>query len=234
MALLELERVTMSYGRPPGERVALREVSLELEAGELVAVWGRRRSGRSTLLRVAAGVEIPDHGTVRFAGRDLAARGAEAHQAAIGYCHTSRRPAEGELVLDQLVVDQLTRGSRREEAHARSRAALGRAGAGGCAERRPAELDCAEAVRVAIARALTRDPKLIVIDEPLLGVDLLERDGILRLLRSLADEGIAILTSTGETTGLSGADRALALDDGELCSPPPPALAPVVPLRRPA
>ena len=54
---------------------------------------------------------------------------------------------------------------------------------------RPDELDSAEAVRVAIARALAHQPKLLVIDEPMMGVDLLARDGILALLRSLADEG---------------------------------------------
>jgi ribose transport system ATP-binding protein len=95
-------------------------------------------------------------------------------------------------------------------------------------------LDGADAVRVAVARALARQPKLLVIDEPILGVDLLARDTILLLLRSLADEGIAVLTSTTETTGLAGADRALSLGGGELRGSSSPELASVVPLRRPA
>ena len=70
-----------------------------------------------------------------------------------------------------------------------------------------ATLDEGESVRVAIARTLALEPALLVIDEPIRGVDLLERDGILALLRSLADEGIAVLASTAESTGLAGADR---------------------------
>ena len=69
---------------------------------------------------------------------------------------------------------------------------------------------------MAIASALVTSPALLVIDEPTNGVDLLERDPILTLLRSLANEGPAVLMSTGEAQGLSGVDRALSLDNGEL------------------
>ena len=86
-------------------------------------------------------------------------------------------------------------------------------------------------MRVVLARALALEPSLLVIDEPTRGVDLLERDAILALLRSLADDGLGVLTSAGETTALSAADRALSLTDGELHGNLDPELAPVVPLR---
>jgi ABC-type sugar transport system ATPase subunit len=75
-------------------------------------------------------------------------------------------------------------------------------------------------------------PSLLVVDEPTKGVDLLQRDEILLLLRSLAEEGITVLASTGEGTGLSGAHRPLSLGDGALRGNLAPGLAPVVPLRR--
>jgi ABC-type sugar transport system ATPase subunit len=234
VSLLELERVSKRYRHPPAERAVLREVSLEIEAGELVAVWGRRRSGRSTLLRLAAGVEVPDEGTVRFAGRDLAAGGVEGCDGGIGYCQRSFRPAEGRVVLDLILVPLLARGVPPSEAMKRARSALECVGVEHCAGLSPDELDDAEAVCVAVARVLAYGPRLLVIDEPTKGVDLLERDRILLLLRSLANEGIAVLMSVGETACLAGVDRALTIGGGELHGKPSSELAPVLPLRRSA
>lgn len=234
MSLLELERVGKRHARAARETVALHDVSLTLEAGELVAIWGRRRSGRSTLLRVAAGIEPPDAGTVRFGGRDLAARGGHALGYGIGYCGRTLRGDQGRVVLDELVVGQLARGIPVAAARAEARSALERVGAERCATLTLTlnTLDAAEAVRVMLAGALTLRPSLLVLDEPTKGVDLLDRDAILLLLRSLADEGLGVLMSVGETTALSGADRALSLSDGELHGSVVPELAPVVKLHR--
>jgi ABC-type multidrug transport system ATPase subunit len=230
MSVLELEHVSKCYGRL-GERVALRDVSLQIEAGEMVAVWGMRRSGRSTLLRVAAGVEAPDTGLVRFEGRDLRAERGERLGDGVGYCHARFAPGEGQTVLDQLLIGLLARGVPLSRAASRARAALERVEMGSCATLRPRELDCAEAVRAGIARTLAFAPRLLLIDEPTIGVDLLARDGILGLLQSLTQEGTAILASTGETSGLSGA-RALTLSEGELHGRQAREPATVVPLRR--
>jgi ABC-type multidrug transport system ATPase subunit len=234
MSLLEIEHVSKRYGRRPGERVALRDVSLQIEPGELVAVLGRRRSGRSTLLRVAAGVEVPDEGSVRFAGHNLTGGGSDVGDGRVGYCQRSFRQDEGKLVLDQIIVRLLARGTSPSSAASQAHAALVRAGAERCAGIEPNDLDGAEAMRVVVARALAGNPRLLVIDEPTKGVDLLERDSILLLLRSLANEGVAVLMSTGETPCLSGVDRALTIGDGELHGRPSSKLAPVLPLRRAA
>jgi putative ABC transport system ATP-binding protein len=233
MSLLELRLVSKCYIRGERERVALRDVSLQLDAGELVSVWGRRRSGRSTLLRVAAGVEAPDSGVVCFDGRELSSRCGEMLGRGIGYCRTTFHASEGETVLDHLTVGQYARGVTSRSATGHALEALERAAVLKCAGLRPSELDSDELVRVAIARALVSTPRLMLIDEPTIGVDPPARDGILLLLQSLAGQGMAILASTGESTGLSGA-RALALSDGELHGQPARELAPVVHLRRPA
>jgi len=232
MPLLELREVTKRYALGRLERVALRSVSLDVHAGELVVVWGLRRSGRTTLLRVVAGIERPDEGTVRLDGRDLNApgrRGAPPLGNEIGFCSTSFNQANGTTVLDHVALGQIARGAGRNAARAAASRVLERTGAGHCMGFDPRELDPAEAVRAGIARALVTEPRLLVLDEPTNGVDLLERDGLLRLLRSLADDGTAVLATVGEAVG--GADRMLSIGDGQLRGETVPEDAPVVPLR---
>jgi ABC-type glutathione transport system ATPase component len=230
MILLELEHV--SKRSPRGVRDTLDDVSLAIDEGEMVTVWGERRSGRSTLLRIAAGIETPDAGVVRFAGRDLTDRGDEHLGDGISYCRTAFRASAGEHIIDLLAATQLARGIRRPVARSRAWKALERVEAKECATRTPEELNGEEIVRISIARALTCEPRLVVIDEPTIGVDLIARDGILALLRSIADDGTAILASTGEGTGFLGADRALALHKGTLRGEIIPNLTPVTDLDR--
>jgi ABC-type multidrug transport system ATPase subunit len=232
VSVLALEGVTKRYHDGLRERVALREVSFELEYGELAVVWGVRRSGRSTLLRVAAGIERADEGSVHFEGRDLARDSEELLGSSIGYCHKRLRDEEGLGVLGQVMVGLLVHGTSTRQARRSAQRALERAGAAEFAGAVACELDTGEAVRVALARTLALEPRLLVMDEPTAGVDLLVRDEILLLLRNLANEGLTVLVSAEESTALSGADRAFSLCDGELRGTPARELAPVVPLRR--
>jgi ABC-type multidrug transport system ATPase subunit len=231
MSLLALEHVGKRHRSGIEGRVAIRDVSFEIDPGELIVVWGRRRSGRSTLLRVAAGIERPDSGSVRLDGEDVYRRGVSGLET-IAYCRTSFAAAEGQLIIDQLVLGQLSRGVAADPAREHAREALRRVDAEHLLALRPGDLDPAERVRVALARAIVRRPRLLVIDEPTIGVDLLARDSILSLLRSLADEGVAVLTSTADAAGLENADRALTLSDGELTGSAAPDRAAVIPFRR--
>jgi putative ABC transport system ATP-binding protein len=229
MSLLELERVGKSYHHGARQIEVLRDISLELDEGEVIAIWGPARSGRSTLLRIAAGIDAPDLGLVRFRGRGLAlSYGGVAH--GVAYCGPRPRSLDSQIVLDELIAAQLARGIRRSKARARAWSALERTDARRCEGHSPYELDRNEEVRVAIARALLQDPSLLVIDEPIKGVDALERDNILELLRSLAQDRIAVLMSLDKGVGLFAADRALSLGEGQLRGHVAPELAPVVEL----
>ena len=230
MTLLELEHVAKSYSG--GLSVALADASLWMDAGEMVVVWGERQSGRSTLLRIAAGLEAPDTGVVRFKGRELAGGRGETLGGEISYCRRTFRLDKGRTVLDQLVASQLARRVPQSMANARARRVLEQVEAEQCTSMVATELKVEETVRVALARALTSEPRLLVIDEPTIGVESPKRDAILKLLRSLADGGIAILASTGDGTGLLGADRALSLGKGKLSGELTPDLAPVSDLTR--
>jgi putative ABC transport system ATP-binding protein len=229
MTILSLEHVTKRYRHGARQIEVLEDVSLQLHECELLAVWGPRGSGRSTLLRLAAGIETPDSGSVRFRGRELS-EGAGAIARGIAHCQATLRSIEGHAVAEELIAAQLARGVKLSEARTLALEALERVQARHCEERRPYELDRAEAVRVAIARALLQEPSLLLVDEPTTQVAPLERDRILELLHSLAREGIATLMTLDSGVGLFAADRALSLADGVLRGHAAPQLAPVVEL----
>lgn len=230
MSLLQVENVSKRYRRL--DRIALDGISMTVERGEMVTIWGERRSGRSTLLRVIAGIETPDAGLVRFEGHDVHEPGGEPLGHGIAYCRTTLRATAGDDVAQLLAASRYATGLPSSEARARAWKALERVGADDCATRVPSELNGEEIIRVAIARALVCKPRLVIVDEPTIGVDLTARDGVLSLLRSIADEGIAVLASAGDGTDLLGADRVLVLHNGRLRGEAYQDLAPVARLDR--
>jgi len=236
MPLLVLDRVSKRFrrgGRGGFEQVALHDVQLEVEAGELVTVWGRRRSGRTTLLQVAAGIERPSEGVVRFDGVQLVRRPMLGRRGGIAYASAHFSRVIGETVLDQVAAPLLGGGMSTSAAQAPAFDALRRAGAVDCAQLDVDTLDHEELLRVAIARALATDPRLLLVDEPTQELALAgARDGALELLRSLASDGIAVLMTAAEAGDLAGANRALTIDQGELRGATQPLVGQVVELRR--
>lgn len=231
MSLLVLHHVSVHISAGRRECMALKDVSLDIAAGELVGVRGMRRSGRTTLLRVASGMLAPDQGVVSFDGRNVAtARDLLGTQ--IGYCSREFHAGQGGTVEDHIATGPLAQGVRHSRARALAAEALARVGGQEWAGHQPRELHPHELVRTSIARVLVMKPRLILIDEPTNGVDVLERDPLMALLRSLADDGVAVLMTMGETLG--GLDRMLLIDEGELRGNTTPSDAPVVPLRRQA
>ncbi|HYV14446.1 MAG TPA: ATP-binding cassette domain-containing protein [Conexibacter sp.] len=233
MPLLALDGVTKTYVRGRRELVALRGVTLELDAGEIVGIWGRRFSGRTTLLRIAGGLERPDEGRVLLGGVDVATCSERDVRGRVSFSHGGFSRAHAELVVEHVAVPLLATGARIDRACAQAHAMLERLGAGACAELRPDELDHGEITRVAIARALLPQPRLLLVDEPTNGVDLTERDALLRTLCTVArEDGVAVLMTGAETTALAGADRMLSISSGELRGETVPSSAEVVPLAR--
>jgi len=219
--LLVVDAVTQRYarGRRRRERVALHDASLALRAGELVSVWGQRRSGRTTLLRIAGGVLTPSAGAVRFDGVDLRERPMLGVPGGIGYTQREFSPVVADAVVEHVAAPLLGGRCSTAEAEAHAFAALKRVGAAACTELEPDELDHNETIRVAIARALVTRPRLLLVDEPAVGLaPTPEQAGaVYALLESLArDDGIAVLTTVDDASGLAGADRALSIDEGEL------------------
>jgi ABC-type multidrug transport system ATPase subunit len=235
--VLALEQVSKRYPRGASgsrEWIALRDASLAVATGELVAVWGRRRSGRTTLLEVCAGLEKPSEGLVRFLGHDLSERRMLGVEGGIGFGQPNFSRMHG-VVVEQVATPILKTRARLEGAQMRAYEMLERVGASDCAELQPEELEHAELVRVMLARALVMRPRLVLLDAPTSGIPAPQRDAVFALLRSIAtDDEAAVLVTVDEVPGLARvADRLLSIGGGMLRGETAPAQpAPVLPLRR--
>lgn len=234
MSVLALENVSKRFRRGHRELVALRNVSMEIENGEVVCVSGGRGSGRTTLLRIVAGDERPDEGRVRFSGVDLREAN-DGLRRQIAFCNLRFLPAHGRDACEHVAMPLRAVRVSHDQAGLLAHRALERVGAAELAFTPPHEWIPSEAVRVSLARAIVREPRLLILDEPTNGVDPLERDPLLSLVQRIAHEsGIATLLTAGDTSSLTGADRVLRLSEGELLGRTAPSSAEVVELRRPA
>ncbi len=236
MTTLALRDVAKRYVRGMAEETALDGVSLEIDAGQLVGVWGRRRSGRSTLVRVAAGIVPPDSGMVLLDDVDIwSSRSARAvARQQIAFWLPVFLPDHGSRVDRQVAVPARRRTGRRSRPRARAEARrlLERVGLGDCATRTLGELNHADVVLAALARALMLRPNVLVLDEPTSGLKPLEADRFVELLVRVArEDGIAVVMTASEADQLDRADRTLSISDGILRGKTVPEPAPVVALR---
>lgn len=232
--MLAFERVTRWHRVGRERRAALDAVSLDVWPGELVAILGPRRSGKTTLLRIAAGVEPADAGDVRLDGAPLAALSASERTRrlrAVGFAPKEWRVARGKPVLDHVALPLLAERRPLVTALAKAHETLEQVGAGHCAGAQADELTPADETRVALAQALVREPRLLLVDEPgaTSGAD--ERDELLRLLRALASERsrLALVLTARDVGGVAGATRVLTLDAGALRGATEPPGADVLP-----
>ncbi len=224
-ALLSLESVSKSYWRGPAEVRVLDGVSLELGAGDFVAIWGRRGAGKTTLLKIAAGLESPDRGTVRFAGEDLSTLSEKDHasnrRGRLGWVRRAG-PRSDLSMLDYVALPLLVKHGRRD-ANRCAEAALRRVGVSQCAGQRWDSLSDGERALVAIAHGIAREPLLLLVDDPTANLGVREREETLQLLRSLVQEReISVLMTVPDMPAAFGSYELRALSNGRLLAPPRP------------
>ncbi len=230
MSLLAIEGVTKRVRRGRASRPLLRDITLDVEPGQFVSVWCLDGLERTMLARLAAGLERPDDGVVKLDGVEIRRALAEQHRGRLRFVEPYSAAAAGNTVLSYVQMPLLARGVAPRRAEDRAMASLGRVGAAALAELCVEDLDATELARVAVAEALASEPRIIVLDDPTRQVDLLARGSIVRLLRSIADEGVAVLMTTSEAMGVAGVDRVLTLGDGKLRADVSAPVAEVVPL----
>jgi putative ABC transport system ATP-binding protein len=222
--LLSLQGVSAGYRRGSLTTRVLADVSLQLHAGEVLSVLGMRGQGKSTLLRVAAGMQRPEAGLVLFDGEDLwhliDARRQRLLREQIAWVQAAA-PGVDVAVLEHVVVPLLVGRRAKRHAHARGRAALERVGAAGCAGQSWEELSDWDRVLIAIAAGIVREPRLLVVDDLTCTLGLAETDEVTRLLHSLARESkAAVLMGVSDANATQWSDRIATLAGGELLQNP--------------
>jgi putative ABC transport system ATP-binding protein len=218
--ILELRGVRKVYGRGATAVVALDGIGLNVGGGELLAVTGRSGSGKSTLLNVAGGLDTITDGAVLLDGVDLATlrprQLATLRRQRIGFVFQQDNLLPTLTALENVALPLELDGVPPRRAHEQARAALNDVLPGETEERYPEELSGGQQQGVAIARALVGHRDLVLADEPTGALDELTSEAVLRLLRTRADAGAAVVMVTHDAACAAWADRVVRLRDGRL------------------
>jgi ABC-type Fe3+/spermidine/putrescine transport system ATPase subunit len=210
--MLELRHIHKQFG----SRALLRDLSLRIAAGEIVALLGPSGCGKSTLLKMVAGLEPADQGSVWFNGQDITQQPPERRGFALMFQDFALFPHLN--VLDNVAFGLVEQRLPRAQARQQASAMLGRFGLATQAQQQVWTLSGGEQQRVALARALITAPRALLLDEPFSALDAELRQSLRDEFRQhIAAAGMATLLVThDEQEARAMASRAVRLQDGQL------------------
>ncbi|MEV7229530.1 ABC transporter ATP-binding protein [Polymorphospora sp. NPDC051019] len=218
--LLVAEDLTKTFGATQ----ALDGASLQVYAGEVLALMGPSGSGKSTLLQCLAGIVAPDAGRVSYAGQDVYAM-SDVGRSALRRTDFGFVFQFGQLVpeltcLENVALPLRLTGVGRREAHRRAADLLARLEVADVANKRPGEVSGGQGQRVAVARALVTTPKVIFADEPTGALDSLNGERVMQLFIAAArTTGAAVVLVTHEARVAAYSDREAVVRDGRVRAP---------------
>jgi putative ABC transport system ATP-binding protein len=221
-ALISVRDVTKVYQTGDVEVRALAGVSLEIEAGEFVAIMGSSGSGKSTLMNILGCLDRPTSGLYMLAGRHVAGMGrnelAETRNEVLGFVFQSFNLLARTTALENVELPLVYRGIGGKERRRRGQIALDRVGLGARLDHTPAQLSGGQQQRVAIARALVGEPKVILADEPTGNLDSKTSVEVMGLFQELGRAGITVVLVTHESDIAEFASRVIVVKDGLILS----------------
>lgn len=218
--LLNLEHIYKDYQQDKLVVPVLKDVSLQVEEGEYVAIMGPSGSGKTTLMNIIGCLDLPTSGTYQFAGnnileykdRELAAL----RSSGIGFVFQNFQLLPRATARDNVALPLSYTGTKPKERKERAMEALEKVGLADRADFRPNQLSGGQKQRVAIARAMVNHPKILLADEPTGALDSKSGEQIMQLFQQLNDEGITIVMITHDNKVAQRAKRIVHIIDGEL------------------
>jgi putative ABC transport system ATP-binding protein len=231
MSMLELRRVSKTYGQGVAEVHALTEVSLSVAEGAMVAVMGPSGSGKSTMLTIAGSLEQPTSGEVLVAGESLPAmsRSARARlrRRTIGYVFQDFNLLPGLTAAENVSLPLELDGVSARKARLAALASLDQLGLSERASCYPDQMSGGERQRVAIARAMVGERRLLLADEPSGALDSVNAEAVMRLVHDACKTGgMAAMVVTHDAQLAAWADRVVFLRDGRMTDQTAPAPGP--------
>jgi branched-chain amino acid transport system ATP-binding protein len=214
---LEVKNLTKRFGG----LVAVKDISLNVRAGEILGLIGPNGSGKSTVMKLIMGIERPDGGSVRISGQEVA--GLPSYKIArmgVGMVFQHSRPLHRQTVLENITLallpDKLTRLFADPQTEQRARIIAERVGLSAVLDRRPSTLPFADLRKIEIAKAIARDPEVLLIDEPFAGLTHKETAAFSQLIAELRDDGRAIVLVDHNVKSVARlVDRVFAMYVGE-------------------
>ena len=230
MSVLEMRRVSRTYGLGAAEVHALQDIDLMVDAGAMVAVMGPSGSGKSTLLTIAGSLEDPSSGEVHVCGQELTklSRNAKARlrRRSIGYVFQDFNLLPGLTAAENVALPLELDGTPARKARVASLRALEGLGLAERAANFPDQLSGGERQRVAIARAVVGDHQLLLADEPSGALDSAYGEAVMRLIHAACKRGMAAVVVTHDAQLASWADRVVFLRDGRVTDQTAPQAGP--------
>jgi putative ABC transport system ATP-binding protein len=220
MAIIEARSLVKTYTMGDQTVHALNGVSLDIEAGEFVAIMGASGSGKSTLMNILGCLDLPTSGQYRLGGEEVETMTgdqlASIRNRRIGFVFQQFNLLPRTSALENVELPMVYAGLKAPERRQRSTAALQRVGLGERGMHTPSELSGGQQQRVAIARALANNPALILADEPTGALDTQTSEDIMRLLVELNAQGMTVVLVTHENDIALWARRKIVFRDGQM------------------
>ena len=225
MSLIRINNLARRYVMGTETVHALREVSLEIERGEYVAIMGPSGSGKSTLMNMIGCLDTPTSGSYELNGQDVSHMDdnqlAEIRNGEIGFVFQTFNLLARSTALRNVELPMIYAGLPGEERRARALHALAQVGLADRVQHKPNELSGGQRQRVAVARALVNDPSILLADEPTGNLDSRTGVEIMALFEELAQKGNTIIVVTHEESVARHARRIIRLLDGRIASDEP-------------